>query len=294
MSGSESQGERKLTQFQQKILVIKHPLELSGVVSGKGLTTFQRAMTFIISSHGGYIEEPALTEIITRHADEISALSDKKVPLEPSAKLIHSNIDVRIKGNRLFRRIVIGPTRLILLNTPGADDNESSEESPASERESGSEPEVIELGASDDLGSGEEGNTEDNEDGVQVLDDQEPVPIEFPEGERFEDRIMRVFRCRNGPLKTDAIREELAESKTCEGDFQTLDFAVRVRACLVRWKLAKRIAEVGPDLWEVSSRRNRADKLPLKCKMPEPYPGAWKVKSEVTLDQLYKHVSNKP
>ena len=292
MSGSESQGERKLTQFQQNVLVTKHPFEISGLVTGKGLTTVQRAMTFIISSHGGYIEEPALAETISRHVEEISAISDKKVPLEPSAKLIHSNIDARFKGKRLFRRIVIGPTRLLLLNTPGASDNDSSDESPGSDRESGSEPEAVDLHAPDELGSGDDTNGGDDNDDVQVLD-QESVPIEFPEDERFEDRILRVFRCRNGPLKTDIIREELADSKTCEGDFQMLDFAVRVRACLVRWKLAKRIAEVGPDVWEVTSRRNRADKLPLKCKMPEPYPGAWKVKSEVTLDELYKHVSNK-
>ena len=228
-----------LTPLQREILKTKHPFERNGMTNGKTLSALQKALTYCIRQEGGWATEDHLVDFMLKNWKEITQISHQKFQQDPCLRLLHINTAIRKNGEYLFLR---RPPNLVGINTAGGEeiDTESEHAEEEEEQAKESEPEVR----------------------------REPVQkMVFGKNVPFEERVFEIVRASRDGISFDEIIEQAQEFASVSGWYPHLDARMRVRACLLTYKVEKHLNESTDQVWR--ARVTQARVPVVACKRTE-------------------------
>lgn len=87
-------------EFINALIYTLHPFEIKKYV--KIISPTQKAITMCIYMHGGYASETDIIDFLTRHWNEITAVSKHNFARKPDSPLLHKNMKIKKRGLYIF------------------------------------------------------------------------------------------------------------------------------------------------------------------------------------------------
>lgn len=228
--------DENLTPLQREILKTKHPFERNGMTNGKTLSALQKALTYCIKQEGGWATESHLVDFMLKNWKEITQISHQKFQQEPGLRLLHINTAIRKNGEYLFLR---RSPNLVGINMIGSDDVTNDSDHADEEEEQIKEDEPILT--------------------------HEPVhKLTFDDHVPFEERVFEIVRASRDGIPFDELVEYARDFANVSGWFAHLDVHMRVRACLLTYKVERHLSESPDHIWRTRISTSRVPVVACK------------------------------